>query len=174
MLSAHTTEYPLAEAYVPVAALPHWNQAMRRAVHAQQTGQLLMAQANFRHALSLARELLPLMPLDDACSNEPHADACVSAWVGSHRGLAELLVEEGCMSLAASTLAQAHIALLAVLQHQPCGSSWHRAAAWHMRLTHAALMAHWVTHGHHADIDRAVRAGCMTLTALSQPSGGVH
>jgi len=147
---------------------------MRRAVHAHHTGQWLAAQASYQHAISLAREHLLLQAIDGIACDEGHADACASAWVGSHRGLAELLVEEGCVSLAASTLAQAHTGLLAVLQHQPCGSHWHHAAAWHLRLTHAALMAHWVAHGHHDDIDRAVRAGCMTLSACAQPSGHAH
>lgn len=163
MVSAHPTEHILAEAFVPVAALPHWSQAMRRAVHAQHTGQWLTAQANYQHALSLARKLLPLQAVDDTCSDEHHADACVSAWVSSHRGLAELLAEGGCLSLAARTLADAHTGLLDVLCLHACGCGWHRAAVWHMRQTHAAMMAHWAAHGRSSDIDRAVRAGCLTF-----------
>ena len=64
--------------------------------------------------------------------------------------------------------------LLALIRQHPLTDGWHRAAVWHGRDTHAALLAHRAEHGDHPDIDRALRAGCLTLTTAACQRTGVH
>lgn len=154
--------------FVPLGALPQWTQAMRRGTHAQHTGQLVQALCHFQAALGMARAWVA-----EALAGQREAlalpasqvDARLCAFVSGHRCLAELQTEAGNPDLAAETLAQAHRGLLALVPRHPPASAWHRAAAWHGRDTHAALLDHRSEHGEHPDIDQALRAGCLSLRA---------
>lgn len=166
---------PQTDPFTPVSGLPDWTRTMRRATRAHHTGQMVLAAAQYQTALSMARGFLcqgPEAPQPSRQLTEEEADARVCAFVSSHRCLADLQADEGCSDLAASTLAQAHMALLLLVQAQPHTGALHRAAVWHCRDTHAALLAHWGEHGAHPDIDRALRAGCLTLNppVLYRPS----
>lgn len=165
------------EPFTPVSGLPDWMQTMRRATRAHHCGQMVAAMAQYQLALALVRGLMPStldvfsapLSLGDA-----QVDACVCAFVSNHRCLAELLAEEDDTDGAARTLAQAHVALLTLVRTQPQTSAWHRAAVWHSRDTHAALLSHGAEHGVHADIVQALRAGCMVVRASVAPSTQVH
>lgn len=160
-----------SELFTPVGALPGWTQTMRRATQAHHTGQWVLALAQYQLAATQARGLLRhhLATVTDA-----EADARVCAFVSSHRCLADLQAEGGHPDMGAVTLAQAHMALLALVQAHPQSAAWHRAAAWHCRDTHAAVLAHWGVHGAHPDLERALRAGCLALNAAPRPPSNVH
>lgn len=163
--------------FVPVGVLPDWTQTMRRATQAHHNGQWVMAQTQYQMALGMARGLVVQGgegALRAGQISDSEADACVCACVSSHLCLASLLAEEGCTEQAAATLAQAHLTLLALIRQHPLTDGWHRAAVWHGRDTHAALLAHRAEHGDHPDIDRALRAGCLTLTTAACQRTGVH
>ena len=176
-MSQLSTEVSQPEPFTPVGPMPEWTQTMRRATQAQHTGQWVLALAQFQMALAQARALLCWHPGGEkgtATVDDAQADARVCAFVSSHRCLADLQTEGGSPELAASTLAQAHTTMLSLLQAHPSAGAWHRAAAWHSRDTHAALMAHWADHGPHPHIDRALRAGCLALTAGAADRNQLH
>ncbi len=160
-----------SELFTPVGALPGWTQTMRRATQAHHTGQWVLALAQYQLAVAQTCDWLhpPLSAVTDA-----QADARVCAFVSSHRCLADLQAEGGSPELGALTLAQAHMALLLLVQTHPPSAAWHRAAAWHCRDTHAAVLAHWGAHGAHPDLERALRAGCLALNAAPRPLPSVH
>jgi len=161
----------LPESFVPVGDLPDWTQTMRRATHAHHTGQLVVALAHYQSALAMARSLLASShdgeSEGESTVSDTQADARLSALVSSHRCLADLQSDQGCPELAAGTLAQVHTVLLGLLRQYPQAHAWHRAAVWHCRDTHAALLAHWAEYGAHPDIDRAMRAGCLPWGLVS-------
>jgi|GEM_PF-1671340 len=175
-MSIPFTHNPPSDPFTPVGGLPDWTQAMRRATHAHHTGQWVLAASQYQTALGMARGLI----CQDPGAPQPHvltdeeADARVCAFVSSHRCLADLQADEGRPDQAAATLAQAHVALLQLVRSHPHAGAWHRAAVWHCRDTHAALLAHWGEHGAHPDIDRALRAGCLTLNTACVPPARVH
>lgn len=165
------------DAFIPVGVLPDWTQAMHRATAAHHTGQVVLALSHYQAALSMAQGLVEgraaVGRLAPALS-EAEVEARICAFVSSHRCLACLQAEAGSPEAAAGTLAQAHMALLSLVQRCPHTDAWHRAAVWHCRETHAALLAHWAQHGGHADIERALRAGCLPLSTQPQIRPSVH
>ena len=52
---------------------------------------------------------------------------------------------------------------------QPGASAWRKAAVWHSRDTHDALVNHWQAHGPDPVIERALRAGCLVMNAAAGP-----
>ncbi len=64
---------------------------------------------------------------------------------------------------AAQQRAQLHVLLLRLVRTLPVGGPLQKAARWHSRLSHEALMAHVQEHGGSAVIDEALRAGCLLL-----------
>mgnify|MGYP006198269357 CR=1 FL=1 len=48
-------------------------------------------------------------------------------------------------------------------------SAWRKAAVWHSRDTHDALVNHWQAHGPDPVIERALRAGCLVMNAAAGP-----
>lgn len=166
-----------SEPFIPVSGLPDWMQTMRRATRAHHCGQVVAAMAQYQQALALVCGLMPRT--SDASSAflspvDAQVDACVCAFVSNHRCLAELQADEGDTDGAARTLAQAHRALLALVQTQPPASAWHRVAVWYSRDTHAALLSHGAEHGAQTDIAQALRAGCMAVRASGVSSTQVH
>lgn len=159
------------ESFVPVGGLPDWTQTMRLATQAHHTGHLVLALAHYQSALVMARSLLGHGQAAEGSPglSDSDADARLCALVSSHRCLADLQAEEGCTEMAVRTLAQAHTVLLGLLRQYPQSHAWHRAAIWHCRDTHAALLAHWDEHGAHPDIERALRAGCLLCSTV--PAG---
>ncbi len=137
---------------------------MRRATHAERTGQVAQAMTHYQLALRNAQKWL-------LGTGSPTADECLSAFVTSHLCIAELHENEGNIDEVASRLAEVHQVLLTIIHQQTRSSAWHQAAVWHSRDTHGALLAHLTTHGSHPAIERALRCGCLTLCA---PSAQVH
>ena len=150
--------------FTPVAGMPHWTQAMQRATQAERTGQMAQALTHYQLALGHAQHWL-------LGAGSPSADECLSALVSSHLCIAGLLEAQGSTDEAAKGLAKVHQALLRIIYQQTRASAWHRAAIWHSRDTHAALLAFVQTHGRHPVIDDAFRAGCLSLCV---PSAQLH
>lgn len=176
-MSIPLTHASQTDPFTPVGGLPGWTRTMRRATRSHHTGQMVQAAAQYQTALRMARGFL-LQGAEALPSSRPltedEADARVCAFVSSHRCLADLQADEGCSALAARTLAQAHMGLLRLVQAPPHTGALHRAAVWHCRDTHAALLAHWGEHGADPEIDRALRAGCLTLTSPVLRGTSVH
>lgn len=147
--------------FIPLPALPDWTRAMQQASRAQCLGQATRATAWYREALGLA-----LQQLDTARTE--HADACLGALVSSTRCLSGLLVEQGQPSLAATTLADTHTALVRLMLGRQRASAWGKAAVWHSHDTHAALVGHWEAHGPDPVIEGALRAGCLVMNAAAR------
>lgn len=56
-----------------------------------------------------------------------------------------------------------HVMLIRLVRSLPVHSALRRAALWHSRLSHEALVAHLQEHGPSPVIDEALRAGCLVL-----------
>ncbi len=137
---------------------------MRRATHAERTGQMAQALTHYKLALTNAQKWL-------LGAGSPTADECLAAFVSSHLCIVGLQENEGDIDGAAHGLAEVHQALLTIIHQQARSSEWHQAAVWYSRDTHAALLAHLMAHGSHPAIDQALRSGCLTLCT---PSAQVH
>jgi hypothetical protein len=148
--------------FIPLAAMPGWTQAMHRASRAHRLGQVLQAMGFYHAALGQAHEQVEAGHTDNA-------DACLAALVSSSLCLSELQVEQGCRSQAAAVIADAHTTLVRLILGQPCASAWRKAAVWHSRDTHEALVNHWQAHGPDPVIVRALRAGCLVINATARP-----
>jgi hypothetical protein len=146
--------------FVPVQALPAWSEAMRHAVRAQRCGQMLQALVLYREALEVARQALD-------STSEAQAESRLSAFVSSALCLAALRVDDGSTTLATAVLADAHTSLLAIVVREPQASAWRKAAIWHSHDTHEALLQHLQEHGTDPQVERALRAGCVSLNAGS-------
>ena len=75
----------------------------------------------------------------------------------------------GCRSQAAAAIADAHTTLVRLILGQPGASAWRKAAVWRSRDTHDALVNHWQAHGPDPVIERALRAGCLVMSAAARP-----
>lgn len=148
--------------FVPLAAMPGWTQAMQQASRAHRLGQVLQAMGFYHEALGLARDQLEAGRTDSE-------DACLAALVSSSLCLSGLQLELGCRSQAAAAIADAHTTLVRLILGQPGASAWRKAAVWHSRDTHDALVNHWQAHGPDPVIERALRAGCLVMNAAAGP-----
>ncbi|MBA4262629.1 MAG: hypothetical protein C0443_11610 [Comamonadaceae bacterium] len=149
------TRAPTRRTPAPDAAA--WSLSLRQAEQARHAGQLLMALAHYRQALAQAQQALQAQhPLR-------HEEA-LQALVTSSAALAELTEEAQSPALAARIRADLHRALHKLL----CGQVvLRRSALWHCRVSHEALMRHVQDHGWSADIEAALRAGCMAMHCAS-------
>jgi hypothetical protein len=146
--------------FIPLATLPGWTRAMHQASRAQCLGQVSRAAGWYREALGLAFDQVETGRTD----NE---DACLCALVSSTLCLSGLQVDQGHLSLAAATLADAHTTLVRLMLGQPRASAWRKAAVWYSHDTHAALVSHWEAHGPDPMIEGALRAGCLVMNATA-------
>jgi len=163
-MNSYTLDDSTGLSFDPVPSMPNWTQAMRRATIAERDGRAAQALAHCQLALTSAKKWL-------LGAGSPTPDECLSAFVSSHFCIAKLQDTEGNIDGAANCLADAHRALLTLIQQQARSSEWHQAAVWYSRDTHGALVAHLVAHGGHPAIDRALHIGCLTLCT---PSDQVH
>ncbi len=147
--------------FVPLAALPGWTRAMHQATRAQCLGQVSRATGWYREALGLAFDRV-----DTGCAD--NEDACLCALVSSTLCLSGLQADQGQLSLAAATLADAHTALVRLMLGPPRASAWRKAAVRYSHDTHAALVQHWAAHGPDPVIEGALRAGCLVMNATAR------
>lgn len=146
--------------FVPMPALPAWNTAMHHAARAHRCGQMAQALVLYREALEVARQALN-------STSDAQTESQLSAFVSSALCLAALGVDGGSTALAAAVLADAHASLLAIVVREPQASAWRKAAIWHSHDTHEALLQHLQEHGADPQVERALRAGCVSLSADS-------
>lgn len=140
-----------------------WKLAVRRGMAAARQGQVLLALVSFQQSLGIARELLAGRVAD----HHDAADEHVAALVVSHHNIADLQSESGLHDLAAAHLAEAHEALMRLLCIPGLDPLLRQAALRHSRETHAGLLRHIGEHGDHPCLARALRAGCLVLSAAS-------
>ena len=91
------------------------------------------------------------------------AEDYLATLVSHHLHLADLLSAEDENDQAAEALADIHQKLLLLVADTATDRAWSRAALWHIRNTHRALLAHLSEYGFYPAIERALRAGCLTL-----------
>lgn len=91
------------------------------------------------------------------------AEECLANLVNQHLQLADLLSTEGDLNRVAETLADIHQKLLLFIAGATTDRAWSQAALWHARMTHRALLLHLSEHGWHPAIERALRAGCLSV-----------
>jgi len=91
------------------------------------------------------------------------AEECLANLVNQHLQLADLLNAEGDLNQVAETLADIHQKLLLFIAGATTDRNWSQAALWHVRITHRALLVHLSEHGWHPAIERALRAGCLSI-----------
>jgi hypothetical protein len=104
-------------------------------------------------------------------SRASDAQACLANLVDHHLHLAELLSAEGKNDQAAEALADIHQKLLLFISGTTPERAWSQAALWHIRNTHRALLIHLSEYGLNPAIERALRAGCLSIQL---PSTHLH
>ncbi|MGF6573869.1 hypothetical protein ABH945_005990 [Paraburkholderia sp. GAS333] len=137
-------------------SLPLWESITRESLIAEREGQIVLALAGYRRALSIARQLIDSPP-------PGRAEDCVAALVVSCHNLADLHAGQGEPDLAAEHLSRVHEALIALLLDASRDPALQQAAVRHSRETHMALIGHVSRHGADPLITRALRAGCLAM-----------
>ena len=140
----------------PSAALPSWLLNICQAEFAENSGEINLA---FRRCQSAWLTTYRCAEGD----KHPQAEECLSTLVSHHLHLAKLLSTEGEDDEAAETLADVHQKLLHFIADQPPGQAWSKAALHNARTTHRALLAQLSECGLHPAIQRALRAGCLSI-----------